>query len=104
MCIHPIILFFQQRQMSPVKRDEAYNPDWEILMLAESLEEDDQLSQKNDSPPSSSGTRRRSLRPSSSVDPQTSSAKSRKRIANWYWSFPPPENDTSRRPKNIDGK
>lgn len=38
--------------------------------------------------------RRRSLRSSASVDPQTiGSAKSKKMIEKWYWSYPPPNQD-----------
>ena len=72
-------------------------------MLAESLEESDQLSQESVSRPSSTGTRRRGLRASISVDPQTTNTRSKKMVENWSWSFPPPEKDTSRHPENPDG-
>lgn len=85
-----------------------YNPNWEILMLAESLDKDEENNEDFDgqSPPMrlrpeelpaafpAVVRRRRSLRSSASVDPQTiGSAKSKKMIEKWYWSYPPPNQD-----------
>ena len=88
-----------------------YIPDWEILMLAETMDKEvlDDVEDEDEfvgayreeplpvrqSPVAPAATRRRrSLRSSSSVDPQTmSSAKSKKMIEKWYWSYPPPNQD-----------
>ncbi len=84
-----------------------YIPDWEILMLAQSMDREDDdddefvcqeplpVRQIAESPVLPAVTRRRrSLRSSTSVDPQTmSSAKSKKMIEKWYWSYPPPNSD-----------
>ena len=84
-----------------------YFPDWEILMLAESMdkdsEEDDKFPSYDPEPEQKSPDaelepavtrRRRSLRSSTSVDPQAmSSAKSKKMIEKWYWSYPPPNQE-----------
>ncbi|KAI9565781.1 hypothetical protein GHT06_009575 [Daphnia sinensis] len=82
-----------------------YNPNWEILMLAESLDKDDDDFDGQSLPsrlrpeelPAALPAvvrRRRSLRSSASVDPQTiGSAKSKKMIEKWYWSYPPPNQD-----------
>lgn len=81
-----------------------YIPDWEILMLAQSMDREDDdddefvcqeplpVRQIAESPVLPAVTRRRrSLRSSTSVDLQTmSSAKSKKMIEKWYWSYPPP--------------
>lgn len=85
-----------------------YFPDWEILMLAESMERE-AVEEEDDEfvcPPLKDRPvepilevpvvtrRRRSLRSSTSVDPQSmSSAKSKKMIEKWYWSYPPPNQD-----------
>lgn len=95
-----------------------YFPDWEILMLAESLDrdvEDDGFaceSAMSSDKTSSLGIpavtrRRRSLRSSASVDPQSmSSAKSKKMIEKWHWSYPPPnqEEPTDYSAKDDGGK
>lgn len=90
-----------RRQMTPARSPNSpYFPDWEILMLAESMdkeEEDDepvtQVQQPMLQVPAVT-RRRRSLRSSTSVDPQSmSSAKSKKMIEKWYWSYPPPNQD-----------
>ncbi|XP_059350446.1 uncharacterized protein LOC130696505 isoform X5 [Daphnia carinata] len=85
-----------------------YNPNWEILMLAESLDKDEENEDDFDGqslpgrlrpeelPAALPAVvrRRRSLRSSASVDPQTmGSAKSKKMIEKWYWSYPPPNQD-----------
>lgn len=103
-----------KRQMTPTRSPNApYFPDWEILMLAESMdkeEEDDepvtQVQQPMLQVPAVT-RRRRSLRSSTSVDPQAmSSAKSKKMIEKWYWSYPPPNQDetddfTTAKPDNA---
>ena len=60
-------------------------------MLAESFDKNEQI---HIPPVPSTGARQRSLKGSTSLDPQpTLSAKSKKMFAKWYWSFPPPEKD-----------
>ncbi len=95
-----------------------YNPDWEILMLAESMDKEDEdefsgqplaVRLRQDEPAGTAGAsaavrRRRSLRSSTSVDPQSmSSAKSKKMIEKWYWSYPPPVDEATDFPAKSDG-
>jgi hypothetical protein len=97
-----------------------YNPDWEILMLAESMDKEDEddfhcqplpVRLRQDELPAGSAAgasaaavrRRRSLRSSTSVDPQSmSSAKSKKMIEKWYWSYPPPMDEATDFPAKSD--
>lgn len=86
----------QSRQPSKAEErspDEPYCPDWEIQMLAESM---DRAGRRLDEtlPTCRSEKRGRVLRSSASVDPQTkSSFKSRQMIENWHWSYPPPNQE-----------
>ena len=85
-----------------------------MLILIKSMEKeemDDELTEQSfpvrlrqDQEPDDAGIatasgvtrRRRSLRSSTSVDPQLiSSAKSKKMIEKWYWSYPPPKEEAT---------
>lgn len=91
-----------------------YFPDWEIVMLAETLDtqvEDDRFACESETNAQASlripsaTRRRRSFRSSASVDPQSiSSAKSKKMIEKWYWSYPPPnQEEATEFPAKTDG-
>lgn len=100
----------QSRQASRAEKrspDAPYFPDWEIQMLAESMDksdddDDDFLvdeAARGSSPEpvpaemvrQSARRGRTYLRSSSSVDPQAKgSVRSRQMIENWHWSYPPP--------------
>lgn len=109
-------------KMTPARSPAApYNPNWEILMLAESMDKEDEdedeftcqslpvrLRQEEPVVAGASANsavmrRRRSLRSSTSVDPQSmSSAKSKKMIEKWYWSYPPPKDEPTDFPAKSD--
>lgn len=110
-------------KMTPARSPAApYNPNWEILMLAESMDKEDEdedeftcqslpVRSRQEEPVVAGASansavmrRRRSLRSSTSVDPQSmSSAKSKKMIEKWYWSYPPPKDEPTDFPAKSDG-